>query len=113
MKKKSYRRKKRVYGTKERPRLVVFRSLTNIYGQLIDDSSKGAIVGASSLSKEIRNEVKKSKSKMDTSKVVGKLLAERAKDKKIKKVIFDRNGYAYHGRIKALAEAAREGGLEF
>lgn len=111
--KKSNRRKKKVLGNKQRPRLVVFRSLNNIYGQLIDDSSQVAILGASSLSKELKAEVKKSKSKTDSSKLVGKLLAEKAKSKKIKKVIFDRNGYAYHGRVKALAEAAREGGLEF
>jgi large subunit ribosomal protein L18 len=111
--KKSYRRKKKILGNKERPRLVVFRSLNNIYGQIIDDSSQVAILGASSLSKELKNEVKKSKSKTDSSKLVGKLLAEKAKNKKIKKVIFDRNGYAYHGRVKALAEGAREGGLKF
>jgi len=111
--KKSIRRKKTIFGSKERPRLVVFRSLNNIYGQLIDDSSKVAILGVSSLSKELKSEIKKSKNKSDTSKLVGKLLAEKAKNKKIKKVIFDRNGYAYHGRVKALAEGAREGGLEF
>jgi large subunit ribosomal protein L18 len=111
--KKTYRSKKKIFGTKERPRLVVFRSLTNIYGQLIDDSAQQAILGASSLSKEIKNDVKKSKSKIDTSKLVGKLIAQKAKDKKIKQIIFDRNGYTYHGRVKALAEGAREGGLEF
>ncbi|UCF63156.1 MAG: 50S ribosomal protein L18 [bacterium] len=111
MKKRS--NKKKIFGSKDRPRLVVFRSLTNIYGQLVDDSSEKTIVGASSLSKEIQAELKKSKNKTESSKIVGKFLAQRAKDKKIKKVIFDRNGYAYHGRIKALAEGAREGGLEF
>ena len=111
--KKTYRSKKKIFGTKERPRLVVFRSLNNIYGQLIDDSAQHAILGASSLSKEIKNDIKKSKGKIDTSKLVGKLIAQKAKDKKIKQIIFDRNGYTYHGRVKALAEGAREGGLEF
>ena len=65
------------------------------------------------MSKEIKNDVKKSRGKIDTSKLVGKLIAQKAKDKKIKQIIFDRNGYTYHGRVKALAEGAREGGLEF
>jgi large subunit ribosomal protein L18 len=108
------RRKKRIYGSSERPRLVVFRSLKNIYGQIVDDYSQKSILGASSLSEQIRDEVqKKSKSKQDISKLVGKLIAQKAKDHKIKRVIFDRNGYAYHGRVKSLAEGAREGGLEF
>jgi len=110
---KKRRTKKRIFGNQERPRLVVFRSLNNIYVQLVDDSSEKTILGASSLSKDIQAELKKSKNKTESSKIVGKLLAQRAKDKKIKKVIFDRNGYTYHGRIKALAEGAREGGLEF
>jgi large subunit ribosomal protein L18 len=107
------RRKKRIYGSSERPRLVVFRSLNNIYGQIVDDYSQKTILGASSLSEQIRSEVTKSKSKQDISKLVGKLIAQKAKDHKIKQVIFDRNGYAYHGRVKSLAEGAREGGLEF
>lgn len=107
------RRKKRIYGSSERPRLVVFRSLKNIYGQIVDDYSQKTILGASSLSEQIRDEVQKSKSKQDASKLVGKLIAQKAKDHKIKQVIFDRNGYAYHGRVKSLAEGAREGGLEF
>ncbi len=107
------RRKKRMYGSSERPRLVVFRSLKNIYGQIVDDHAQRTILGASSLSEEIRDEMKKSKSKKDTSKLVGKLIAQKAKEQKIKKVIFDRNGYEYQGRIKSLADGAREGGLEF
>ncbi len=110
---KRNRRKKRILGDNERPRLVVFRSLGNIYGQIVDDVAQKTILGVSSLSPEIRTELKKSKNKIEKSKVVGKLIAQKAKDKKIKKVIFDRNGYAYHGRVKALAEAARESGLEF
>jgi len=107
------RRKKRIRGDSQRPRLVVFRSLNNIYGQIVDDSSSKTLVGASSLSKEIREEVKKSKGKTEKSKLVGKLIAQRALSKNIRQVIFDRNGYAYHGRVKALAESAREAGLEF
>ena len=107
------KRKKRVLGDSSRPRLVVFRSLNNIYGQIVDDAAEKTLTGASSLSKEIREEVKKSKNKTAASKLVGKLIAQKAIDKKIKKVIFDRNGYAYHGRVKALAESAREAGLEF
>jgi len=105
--------KKRVYGDKERPRLVVFRSLNNIYGQIVDDSIQKTIMGASSKSKEIQSDLKKIKGKTEKSKLVGNLLAKKAKDKRIKRVVFDRNGYAYHGRVKALAEGAREGGLEF
>jgi large subunit ribosomal protein L18 len=111
--KKHTSNKKRVFGDKDRPRLVVFRSLNNIYGQIVDDSVQKTIIGASSKSKEIQSDLKKSKSKTEKSKVVGALIAKKAKDKKIKKVVFDRNGYAYHGRVKALAEGAREGGLEF
>lgn len=107
------RRKKRIRGDSQRPRLVVFRSLNNIYGQIVDDSSSKTLVGASSLSKDIREEVKKSKGKTEKSKLVGKLIAQRALSKNIRQVIFDRNGYAYHGRVKALAESAREAGLEF
>ena len=107
------KKKKRVFGDKERPRLVVFRSLNNIYGQIVDDGAQKTLLGASSKSKEIQGELKKSKGKIEKSKIVGNLIAKKAKAKKIKKVVFDRNGYTYHGRVKALAEGAREGGLEF
>ena len=107
------KKKKRIFGDKERPRLVVFRSLNNIYGQIVDDSAQKTLLGASSKSKEIQGELKKSKGKIEKSKIVGNLIAKKAKAKKIKKVVFDRNGYTYHGRVKALAEGAREGGLEF
>ncbi|MBN2366790.1 MAG: 50S ribosomal protein L18 [Calditrichaeota bacterium] len=107
------RRKKRIVGSSDRPRLVVFRSLNNFYGQIVDDSARKTLLGASSLTKDIRDEVAKSKSRQEASKIVGKYIAEKAKKKKIKRVIFDRNGYAYHGRVKAFAEGAREGGLEF
>jgi large subunit ribosomal protein L18 len=106
-------KKKRVLGNSERPRLVVFRSLRYIYGQIVDDSTEKTLLGASSLTKEINVKVKKAKNKTEASKIVGQLIAEKAKQKKITRVVFDRNGYAYHGRVKALAEGAREGGLEF
>ena len=111
--KKHKSNKKRVFGDKDRPRLVVYRSLNNIYGQIVDDGAQKTLIGASSKSKEIQSDLKKSKNKTEKSKVVGAFIAKKAKDKKIKKVVFDRNGYAYHGRVKALAEGAREGGLEF
>ncbi len=107
------KRKRRIMGDRTRPRLVVFRSLNNIYGQIVDDVQEKTLLGASTLSKEIREEVKKSKNKTEASKLVGKLIAQRAVNQKITQVIFDRNGYAYHGRVKALAESAREAGLEF
>ncbi|OGB64933.1 MAG: 50S ribosomal protein L18 [Caldithrix sp. RBG_13_44_9] len=107
------KRKRRIMGDRTRPRLVVFRSLNNIYGQIVDDAKEKTLLGASTLSKEIREEVKKSKNKTEASKLVGKLIAQRAVNQQITQVIFDRNGYAYHGRVKALAESAREAGLEF
>jgi large subunit ribosomal protein L18 len=96
-----------VSGTGKRPRLNVFRSSQQIYGQLIDDESGKTLVSASSL------EVKSKGKKSELSAEVGKLLAKKALEKKIELVVFDRGGYAYHGRVKALAEGAREGGLKF
>jgi large subunit ribosomal protein L18 len=107
------RKKQKFTGTSERPRLVVFRSLNNIYGQIVDDTKQKTLLGASTLSKEIRDDLKKTKSKTEKSEKVGELIAKKAKAKKVKKVVFDRNGYEYHGRVKALAEGARKGGLEF
>lgn len=104
--------RKRVTGTADRPRLNVSRSLNNIYAQLIDDEKGKTLIVASTLDKELREAVK-SGGNVEAAQAVGKLIAERAKKKKIKKVVFDRGGYQYHGRVKALAEAAREGGLEF
>lgn len=105
------RRQKRIrakiYGTAERPRLTVFRSLDNHYAQLIDDTKGVTIVSVSDLKE------KKGKGKIDKAHQVGLKLAELAKEKKITSCVFDRNGYKYHGRIKALAEGAREGGLQF
>lgn len=105
--------KRKVQGSPERPRLVVYRSLTHIYAQLVDDVNSKTIVSASSTSKEIEAKIKGAKSKIDRSKEVGKLLGEKAKSANIEKVVFDRNGYLYHGRVKALAEGARESGLHF
>lgn len=105
--------RKKISGTTECPRLTVYRSLDNIYAQLIDDSTGSTVVSASSLSKEIVEEVKTAKGKVSKSKLVGKLVAQKAMEKKISQVVFDRNGYRYHGRIQALADGAREGGLKF
>lgn len=107
------KRKKRMHGTNERPRLVLFRSLKYIYGQLVDDDQNKVILSASNVSKEQPENIKDAKTKVDASREVGKSLGELALKKKIKNVIFDRNGYLYHGRIKAFADGAREGGLKF
>lgn len=103
----------KIIGTPERPRLSVYRSLKHIYAQIIDDTKGHTLVAMSSLSKEIRDEVRNAKTKTEVSRIVGLALAKKALEKGITKVVFDRNGYKYHGRIKALAEAAREGGLVF
>lgn|SRR5499426_2379816 len=96
----------------ERARLSVFRSSKHIYAQLIDDGSGRTVVSASSLEKDMRGALKTG-ANIDAAKAVGKLIAERASAKGIKRVVFDRGGYLYHGRVKALADAAREGGLDF
>ena len=101
----------KISGTAERPRLNVYRSLNHIYTQLIDDATGTTIVSASTISK--KGEGKTVGGNVEAAKNVGKLIAERAQEKGIKKVVFDRGGYLYHGRIKALADAAREAGLEF
>jgi large subunit ribosomal protein L18 len=98
----------RVSGTGERPRLAVFRSVKHIYAQVIDDTKGHTVVAAGSTEKDSKNG-----GNVIGAKEIGKLVAERAKDKGIKAVVFDRGGYQYHGRVKALAEAAREAGLEF
>jgi large subunit ribosomal protein L18 len=98
----------KMQGTTERPRLNVYRSLNHIYAQVIDDSQGVTIVSASTVAAKA-----KTGGNVAAAKEVGKLVAERAKEKGIKKVVFDRGGYLYHGRIKALADAAREAGLEF
>jgi len=95
-----------------RPRLSVFRSSNHIYAQLIDDARGHTLVSASSLEKDMREKLK-SGGNVEAATAVGKLVAERAKEKGIDKVVFDRGGYIYHGRVKALADAAREAGLDF
>ncbi len=102
----------RVHGTSERPRLNVFRSLRHIYAQLIDDSVGHTVVAASTLDAEVNAELEKL-SKADQAKLVGKVLAKRALEKGIKLIVFDRGGYKYHGRVKALADGARAEGLQF
>ena len=104
--------RKKVFGSPDRLRLSVFRSLNHIYAQIIDDSRGHTIVTASSLDKEFKNE-KSHKGNIKTAKLVGALIAKRALEKGLKKIVFDRSGYLYHGSIKALAEASREAGLEF
>ncbi|MFM7321565.1 MAG: 50S ribosomal protein L18 [Armatimonadota bacterium] len=109
---KRHRRiRKRVSGTTERPRLNIYRSLSHIYAQLVDDTKGHTVASASSLDKDLR--AGKSGGSIEGAVAVGKLVAERAKAAGIDKVVFDRGGYLYHGRVKALADAAREGGLEF
>lgn len=109
---KKIRIRKKIFGTPERPRMAVYRSLTQIYAQLVDDTEGKTVLSASSLSKEITEEVGKTNSKIEKSKLVGSLLAKKAKEAGINTVVFDRSGYTYHGRIKALAEGARKGGLK-
>ncbi len=104
--------RKTVAGTSERPRLNVFRSLNHIYAQIIDDSAGHTLASASTIDTEVRDQVA-GKSKTDQAEVVGKVVAERALAKGVTKVVFDRGGYKYHGRVKALAEAARKAGLDF
>ena len=104
--------RKKVAGTAERPRMSVFRSSKHIYAQVIDDVTGVTLAHASTLSKDLKGTLGEDK-KMDAAKKVGALIAKICKDKKIDRVVFDRNGYMFHGRVSALAEAAREAGLEF
>ena len=104
--------RKKLRGTTERPRLTIFRSVSHIYAQVIDDTAGHTVVAASS-SEKATPMGKSGGGNLSGAKAIGKLVAERAKDKGIKAVVFDRGGYHYHGRVKALAEAAREAGLEF
>lgn len=100
--------RKKVSGTAERPRLSVFRSLKQVYAQVVDDDAGRTIAAASTLDESVDG-----KDKKERAKAVGRLLAERCRAKGLKQVVFDRNGYIYHGRVRAVAEAAREAGLEF
>ena len=102
----------RVTGTPERPRLCVYRSLGHIYTQIIDDRTGRTIVSASSMDKETKKNLKGG-GNIASAKAVGKSIAERAKAVGVSKIVFDRGGYKYHGRVKALADAAREAGLQF
>jgi large subunit ribosomal protein L18 len=111
--KRKKRVRRKIIGVTERPRLTVFRSSKNIYAQIIDDSVANTLVDASSVSKDIRKKVKGKGGNREGASLIGKLIADKALKKGIKKVVFDRNGFLYHGRVKALAEAARENGLEF
>ncbi|MGQ9855602.1 MAG: 50S ribosomal protein L18 [Fervidobacterium sp.] len=104
--------RKRISGTPERPRLSVYRSEKHIYAQIIDDVAGKTIVAASTVEKELREKLQKTWN-IAAAKEVGKLIAERAIAKGVKEVVFDRGGFKYHGRIKALADAAREAGLKF
>jgi large subunit ribosomal protein L18 len=104
--------RRKVAGTGQRPRLCVFRSLTHIYAQVVDDLTGQTLAAACSLDGSVCSDRKKT-GNIAAAKMVGKAIAERAKAKGIEAVVFDRGGYLYHGRVKALAEAAREGGLKF
>jgi len=105
--------RKKVSGTAERPRLVVFRSLKHIYAQLVDDATGRCLVTVSSLSPDVKSRKDAAKGKSGLSVLVGKTVAEKAQSLGIQTVAFDRGGYLYHGRVKALADGAREGGLKF
>ncbi len=104
--------RKKISGTADRPRLNVYRSLTHIYGQVVDDTAGHTLVSASTVDRDVRSAVQ-GKHKTEQARVVGQVLARRALEKGIKQVVFDRGGWVYHGRIKALAEGARKEGLEF
>lgn len=113
--KRANRIRKKISGTINRPRLCVRRSLNHMYAQIIDDMAGKSLVQTGSTSKEIQGKItdKKKTSKTEVARLVGELIAEKAREKGIEKVVFDRKGYAYHGRVKALAEAARKKGLQF
>jgi large subunit ribosomal protein L18 len=117
--KRKKRVRKKMFGYPERPRVSVFRSHKHVYAQVINDVEGHTLVALSSLSPEVRAKVEELKGKgevkgkVDVARLVGRMLAEKAKEKGITKVVFDRGGYKYHGRVKALAEGLREGGLEF
>jgi large subunit ribosomal protein L18 len=109
-----YRIRKRVQGTEARPRLTVFRSLSHIYVQVVDDMTGRTIASASSVEPAVKGSLKTARGgNVAGAKVIGKTIAERLLEKGVKRVVFDRNGFLYHGRVKAVADAAREAGLEF
>lgn len=110
--KKHLRIRNRFSGTAERPRLAVFRSNNHMYAQIIDDTVGNTLVSASTVQKEVKSEIEKTNN-VDAAAYLGKVIAKKALDKGIKTVVFDRGGFIYQGKIKALADAAREAGLEF
>jgi large subunit ribosomal protein L18 len=110
--KRHLRVRKKIAGTAERPRLNIFRSSKHMYAQIIDDTAGVTLVSASTLDKELRDQISNG-GNVEAAKKVGELIANRAKAKGLNKVVFDRGGYLYHGRVQALADAAREAGLEF
>jgi len=110
-KKRHARIRRKISGTPERPRLCVYKSLRHIYAQLVDDTRGHTLVAASTLEPELREKVKSPD--VEAARLVGRLLAQRARERGIREVVFDRSGYPYHGKVRALAEAAREGGLVF
>jgi large subunit ribosomal protein L18 len=114
-KRRAFRIRKRITGTSERPRLCVRRSLKHIFAQIVDDGSRASIAQVGSTSKEIRDRLAsaKEKNKKGVARIVGEVIAEKAKVKGVSKVVFDRKGYAYHGRVRALADGARAKGLVF
>ncbi len=106
--------RKEIWGTASRPRLVVFRSLKNLEGQVVDDDDRRTLVGLSTLSSDLRSfKAESQNQRVEVAHAAGKLLAEKALSQGIDSVVFDRGGYQYHGRVKAFAEGAREGGLKF
>ena len=113
--KRKKRIRKKIIGTSERPRLTVFKSAKHIYAQVIDDTKGVTLVCATSLESVVKDDPDRAsaKGKIPTAKYIGKLVAERALEKGIKRVVFDRNGFLYHGRVKAVSDGAREAGLDF
>lgn len=109
---RQFRIRNKIFGTSARPRLAVFRSVQNIYAQIIDDERGVTLVEASTRNKDVRGQIKYG-GNVDAAKTIGRILAERARAKNIEQVCFDRAGYRFHGRVKSLAEAAREAGLKF
>lgn len=103
----------RLSGSSERPRLTVYRSLRHVYAQIVDDSQGKTLVSVSDLSKDVRDQFKEARGQAAVGKLVGQLMARKALEKNITVVVFDRNGYRYHGVVKAMADGAREGGLKF
>lgn len=113
LKRAHLRVRKRIHGTAERPRLAVFKSLRYVYAQVIDDQSGRTLVQANSAEADLRGAFESSPSSLEAARAVGRTVAERARDKGIETVVFDRGGYIYHGKVKAVADAARDQGMKF